>query len=689
MKKYLYSLVILSAMIINSVFANDIEDVLVTSSILGAESQIENPVHIISEEDLNKSGTHSLGEAIDGLLGVTNTDFGSAVGQPVIRGLSGPRIKVLENGLINRDVSGIGADHPIDIDLNNIQQVEIIRGPSSLLYSNGALGGIVNVVDNTITKTDFSDQEVKLGVEHNSVNDGDVHNISFADNIEGYNVSFAYKHADFNNFEVPDEAVIHDEDEDDGDEPELNFLENSDIKTKAYKTGFSKVEDWGYFGLSFKNIENVYGIPFHGEHHDDDDGDDGGNGDGDDHEEERIQSTTDSDTINIKGSYKISNNLINQIDYFYSDTDYTLQELHIGGEEDGNFTNFLNDAQEIGAIFDISNDTLTRKIVVRSMDEDTSILGGEAFMENVDSEETSFGFFINRNFDAMDLDLVIRRDEVSRKSIFNTVDVDRDFDSFSYLIGFGLDINEMTDLSLSFGTVERAPSSVELFMNGAHKAVQRFEVGDINLEAEESRNIDLDLNFDNGIYYGTFNLYRNTVNNYIYREDTVDALGNPIIDNVGPDASELVIANFVQKNAALEGYELQFGTSFDFLNGALALSAGRDYVKATFEDNTYIPRMVPARNIYSISYAEDSLSVDIDLTDVKAQNDISDDVTAGFDMLDLSIGKTLAMEGVEELKVILFANNLLDEKARNHSSTVKNEVPLPGRNIGISFKVSL
>ena len=101
---------------------------------------------------------------------------------------------------------------------------------------------------------------------------------------------------------------------------------------------------------------------------------------------------------------------------------------------------------------------------------------------------------------------------------------------------------------------------------------------------------------------------------------------------------------------------------------------------------------MPARNIYSVSYAEDTLSVDINLTDVKAQNDIGgvgDSVTAGFDLLDLSIGKTLAMEGVEELKVILFANNLLDEKARNHSSTVKNEVPLPGRNIGISFKVSL
>ena len=674
MKKYIYSLLILSAMIINSVLANDIEDVRVTSSILGVDTQIASPLHVVSGEDLNRTGTHSLGEAIDGLLGITNTDFGSAVGQPVIRGLSGPRIKVLENGLINRDVSGIGADHPIDIDLNNIQQVEIIRGPSSLLYSNGALGGIVNVVDNTITKTDFSDQEVKLGVEHHSVSDGNVHNVSFADNIEGYNVSLAYKHADFGLYEIPDEAVIH--------EPghvgeELPYVENSDTKTAAYKVGYSVVEDWGYFGMSLKNIETTYGIPFHGEH---------------DpaqialHGEERIESSTDSDTFNIKGAYIVDNNLINQIDYFYSDTEYSLDETHIGGQHNGEVTNFLNDAQELGAILDISNDSLTRKIVIRSMNEDTSILGEEAFMENVDSEEKSLGFYINRDFDGADLDLVIRRDEVSRSSTFNSVAHDKDFNSFSYLLGFCLDINSVTELTASFGNVERAPSSVEMFMNGAHAAVQRFEVGNPNMEAEESRNIDLGLNFDNGTYNGVLNLYRNNVDNYIYRQDT------GAIDNVGVEPSNLAIANFVQKNAALEGYELQFGTNFSFLNGTLALSAGRDYVKGTFEDNTNIPRIVPARNIYSVSYAEDSLSVDIDLTDVKAQNDIGgvgDSVTAGFDMLDLSIGKTVAMEGVEELKVTLFANNLLDEKARNHSSTVKNEVPLPGRNIGISFKVSL
>ena len=676
MKKTTYIIAILSVISTGIVFANDREEVLVTSSILGLiSSEIENPIHIISEEDINRSGTHSIGESLDNLIGVASTDFGSIVGQPVIRGLSGPRIKVLENGLVNRDVSGIGADHPIDIDLNNIQQVEIVRGPSSLLYSNGALGGIVNVVDNTISKTDFSEQEIKLGLEHNSVNDGDVHNISFADNVGGLNLSLAYKHANFNNFEIPDEAVIH---EPGHTEEEKDHLENSDAKTAAYKTGFSIVEDWGYFGLSFKNIENVYGIPFHGEHEDP--------LPGQVEEEERIESSTDSDTINLKGAYKISNNLINQIDYFYSDTDYSLRELHIGGKHSGEFTDFLNDAQELGAILDVSNDELTQKVVIRFMEEDTSILGEEAFMENVQSEEESIGYYLGAKISDFHLDFGIRRDEVNRKSKFNSVAYNRDFDSTSFVLGFCYELNAFSDLNLTLGSLERAPSSVELFMNGAHVAVQRFEVGNPNLKSEESQNIDLSYNFDNDVIYGSINFYQNDVDNYIYRQDTGQT------DTAGSEPSNLKIANFVQKDAELDGYEIQVGTDFDFLNGNLGVTAGRDSVEGTFVDGSNIPRIVPARDIYSLSYTEDNLSVDIDLTEVNAQSDIGgvgDSATAGFELLDLSISRSFALEGVEDFRVVLFANNLLDEIARNHSSTVKNEVPLPGKNLGIGFRVTL
>ena len=674
MKKIIYMLSILGILVTNFAYAEELEDVVVTSSILGSASQIEKPVHLIGEADLNKTGTLNLGESLDGLLGVSSTDFGSMIGQPVIRGLSGPRIKVLENGLINRDVSGIGADHPIDIDLNNIQQVEIIRGPSSLLYSNGAIGGIVNVVDNTISKQDFSDQEIKLGLEHNSVNDGKVHNVSFNDNLQGVNISFAYKHANFNNFEIPGEAVIHEEGH---DEEEKDHMENSDAKTAAFKSGFSVVEDWGYFGLSFKNIENVYGIPFHGEHEDPVPG-------APHEEEERIESTTDSDTINLKGSYNVSSDLINQIDYFYSDTDYNIRELHIGGEHSGEFTDFLNDAQELGAILDLSNNALTQKIVIRSMDEDTSILGEEAFMENVESSEISFGYYLNKKFSLLDLDFGVRRDEVNRKSKFSSTAYDKDFDSKSYVLGLGFDLNDVTGLSLSVGSLERAPSSVEMFMNGAHAAVQRFEVGNPNMQSEESQNIDLGLRFDNDVAFASINFYQNDVDNYIYRQDTGQT------DTAGSEPSNLKVANFVQKDAELEGYEIEFGTTMNFYNGNLDLSVGRDQVEGTFKDGSNIPRMTPARVIYALSYEEDNLSVDMSLTNVKQQNDIGgvgDTVTAGFELLDLSIGRTMPVDGIEEFKVIFFANNLLDEIARNHSSTVKNEVPLPGKNLGLKLAI--
>ena len=675
MKKIKYMIAILSAISTSIVFANDREEVLVTSSILGLNSsQIENPIHIISEEAINKSGTHSLGESLDNLIGVASTDFGLLIGQPVIRGLSGPRIKVLENGLVNRDVSGIGADHPIDIDLNNIKQIEVVRGPSSLLYSNGALGGIVNVVDNTISKEDFADQEVKFGIEHNSVNDGKVHNINLSDNLQGINLSLSYKHANFNNFEIPDEAVIH---EPGHTEEEKDHLENSDAKTAAYKTGVSIVEDWGYFGVSFKNIENVYGIPFHGEHDENEIAQYG---------EERIESSTDSDTFNIKGSYDISGNFINQVDYFYSDTDYSLIEAHIGGKHNGEKTTFSNDAKEFGAILDISRNDLTQKIVVRSMDEDTSILGEEAFMENVQSEEESIGYYLGAKISDVHLDFGIRRDEVNRKSKFNSTAYDIDTDSTSFVLGFCYELNSFSDLNLTLGSLERAPSSVELFMNGAHAAVQRFEVGNPNLKSEESRNIDLSYNFDNEVFYGTINFYQNDVDNYIYRMDTGQT------DTAGSEPSNLKIANFVQKDAELDGYEIQFGTDFDFLNGNLGLTIGRDSVEGTFTDGSNIPRMVPARDIYTLSYTEDNLSVDIDLTEVNAQSDIGgvgDSATAGFELLDLSVGRSFALEGVEDFRVILFANNLLDEIARNHSSTVKNEVPLPGKNLGIGFRVTL
>jgi Outer membrane cobalamin receptor protein len=158
-KHFIYFLLVLFSA--QYVLADDVEEITVTASLIDEKlSDLGEPVHILSGVDLDAQGRASLGESIDSLLGVSNADYGFSAGQPVIRGLSGNRVKILKNGMVNRDVSAIGVDHPVEIDMNNIQQIEVVRGPSSLLYANGGVGGIINIVDNTIARKAFQEKRL-------------------------------------------------------------------------------------------------------------------------------------------------------------------------------------------------------------------------------------------------------------------------------------------------------------------------------------------------------------------------------------------------------------------------------------------------------------------------------------------------------------------------------------------------
>ena len=393
MKKILSTLLILSAIQTNVISSDDIEEVVVVTSALIDTTEITNPLYVINGNQIIDDATTSLGDAIDSYLGISIADYGSAVGQPIIRGMSGPRVKILKNGMVNRDVSGLGADHLNDVDLNDVQQIEIVKGPSSLLYANGTIGGIINIVDDCISALNYELPELKVGYETQSVNDGSSEFINFKNNFNGFNVNIGYKNTEFGNYDIPNGAIMHEEDHDDhGDEDHhdedeyeenLGFVNNSDFAVEATKFGISRAGDWGYVGVSVDNLESLYGIPFHGDDHDDEHGDE--------HGEERIFSTTDSESFTIKGSYNVNGNLVNKIDYTYRDTDYTLTEAHAEEEEHDEHegeeeheehapTVFANNATEYGAIFDISNDIRTQKLSFNYVDEDSSIVGEEAFM---------------------------------------------------------------------------------------------------------------------------------------------------------------------------------------------------------------------------------------------------------------------------------------------------------------------
>lgn len=357
--------------------ADSIEEVIVTSAYVHQTAGAnERPLHVMSGDDVTNAATQSLGESLDSLLCVASTDYGSAVGQPVIRGLSGDRIKVLNNGMAVRDVSGLGGDHINDIDMNNVQQIEVVRGPSSLLHANGSIGGIINVVDKTIAREDFATPTFRLGLESQSVNDGDAHQLSYENTVGGLNVSFAYKDSQFDDFDVPSGALLHHEEEpdadphhddehheDDGHDDEghenegheydvhkehqqsLENLANSDFESTSKRLGISKTGDWGYFGVSVNKVESLYGIPFHGDSHGDEhDGEHGDEHDGEHgdehvieepHEGERIYFSTKSDVFNLEGAYLFNNRWLKRVNYYFRDSDYSLTEQHVDGEHHG------------------------------------------------------------------------------------------------------------------------------------------------------------------------------------------------------------------------------------------------------------------------------------------------------------------------------------------------------------------
>ena len=715
-------------------------------------SDIENPLHVVSGDDLSATASQSLGESLDGLLGVSSADYGSGVGQPIIRGMSGNRVKILNNGMVVRDVAGIGVDHVNDVDLNNIQQIEIVRGPSSLLYANGTIGGIINIVDSTIAREDFAESELKLGLEAQSVNDGDSHNLSYQNNLGGLNFSFAYKDSQFDNFDVPTGAILHDEEheehEDDHDEDhedeheeEVGFLSNSDFENKALRLGVSKAGDWGYFGVSVNSVESIYGIPFHGDDHGDEHGEEHegeehegeehegeeheGEEHGDEHEGERIFSSTDSEVVNVEGAYIVSNSWLKKVNYFIRDTDYSLTEQHAEeehegeeheGEEHGDEehaegpTVFSNESREYGAIFDLSNDDLLQKISLNFVDEDMSIVGEEAFMNPTVSEEMTLGYYLSKQVDSFHLDLGIRHDRTSRKGSVSHEEeheeehhdeheeeqhdeemdyFSKDYNATSFAMSLSKDLNENFDLNVSAGMVERTPSAMELFMNGAHLATGRLEIGNTDLESEQSTNFDATLSYENEGVFGTFTLFKNDVANYIYLQDETAEAHDEHDDE--DDHGGLIKANYLQQNAQFVGYELEMGTVFELGDGDLTLSFGRDSVAGEFRDDSNIPRMTPDRNIYAVSYAKNSLELKLDLKDVGSQRDIgtNETVTNGFNMLNFNAVKTFTFGKKQTATVSLFAKNLLDEVARNHSSFVKDEVPLPGRNLGIKVQLSL
>ena len=764
-----YALPVVALIIAPLAFSQEstLEEVVITSSFTHqVQGQNESSVAVIPGTDITENFTQSLGEHLTTIAGVSSNNFGPAVGQPVIRGLSNNRVKVLQNNLVVRDVAGIGPDHPIDLDLGNIEQVEIVRGAAALLHSNGASGGIINVVDNTIAKSDIEEPLFTLSAEQQTGNEGEGFSTAFKRNIGGFNVSYSFTGFDAQDYEVPNGAVLHegeehddhDEDHDDHDEDhdehdedheeDMGTLANSDFETKAHRFGISKTGEWGFLGASYQDISYTYGIPFHGEHadhdeeghgedHDDDhegeehDDDHEGEEHHDEHEGERIVSQTDSEVFTIEGLLNVNNALLNSVQFSIRDTDYTLFEQHAEGDHEGEHedeheghseepTFFTNDSTEVQMIFNLGSAENPRRVVVNQVSERVAVLGEEAFKEPVKSTETTIGAFGGFDVSGFDIDVGIRYDDIERKGTIREMHEEEEHEeeehdeeehhdehegfelepftfkdqSVSGVITIGRNLTDSLSGAVNLGFVTRTPSAMELFMNGEHLAVARYEVGDANLKPEESNNIDFNLFYNDETWFASASIYRNTIDNYIYLRDESEEEHEEHEEEGHEGEHEehggLLLAEYMQADATFSGYEIEIGRRFNIAGGELEVRLHRDQVKADFSAGGNVPRITPSRNVFAMDYSRGMTRAMVEVQDVGSQNAISsfETPTADFRLVNGRLSHSIDVGDGAMLTISAFGRNLTDEIARSHTSFVKDEVPLAGRNIGIKASLS-
>ena len=303
--------------------AEAIEEIRVTAHPLSEiDGHVARPVQVLSKEELKTRSVSNIGETVANELGVTSSDFGPGSGRPIIRGLGNSRVQVLEDGLSTMDVSSKSADHSVSVEGVLADQVEIFRGPATLLFGSGAVGGIINVVNGRILDYVPDDVEGEVALQYETVSDGmtGAGRFNFGVGNFAFHINGMARNTD--DYNIPGFAEIE------PGESRRGTLANSSRDTENIAGGLSWVGARGYAGFSVSHYENKYGIPGHhhhghdehdhglddmdihdehdhdeeDEHHDDEEGDhdhneeDGHDEDGDhDHDEDEHHDDADGD----------------------------------------------------------------------------------------------------------------------------------------------------------------------------------------------------------------------------------------------------------------------------------------------------------------------------------------------------------------------------------------------------------
>jgi len=706
-------------------------------------SSIESalPVNVISGDELRLKQASTLGETLKNEVGVHSSYFGPVSSSPIIRGMDGPRVLITQNGLDVGDASRVGPDHAVSAEAGTAQQVEVLRGPSTLFYGSGAIGGVVNVVDNRVPTT--IDNQIDYLLKHNDVADENEATLNINTGYKSLAVHLDAFWRESNDYKIPgyataedshddhdeehDEEGHEDEHEDEHAEEEIKgLLENSASKSSGFTIGSSYLFDAGYVGLSYGRMERTYGIPghAHSEHEEDEH---------DEHEETEMEHNEEGavfgdlvqDRYQLLSEISFEDSFINRLMSKVAYTDYQHQEIE-GGEVGTQFNNEMLETR-----FDLYHqavDGWKGAWTLHYKENDFKAIGEEAFTSPSTTESIAVAWLEEKHVDNVLWQLGARIEHVELSASGEVESHDEHGDELDGHDEEELHFNKQsfTPISASLGAVweysagynvgfsaafsQRAPSASELFSNGAHIGTSTYEVGalfevheedhelhvelsDQNVELETAYNLDItwrkfegDFGFVASAFYNHIDDYYYQANTGLFAEDGHEDHDEALEEDHADESEGLPVYVFQQNNVVMYGIEAEL---FYQVTPSLKATLFTDYIHAKLTDGDNLPRIPPMRIGGQFNYITDEYSAELSATHYFKQSDTAEleTETDGYTMLDANFNYFINNVG-DDMVAFLKVNNITDEEARVHTSFLKNVSPLPARGVTVGIRGS-
>ncbi|PJI97587.1 iron complex outermembrane receptor protein [Acidovorax sp. 69] len=638
---------------------------------LGA-NDMTTPVSVLEGDELVRRREGTLGETLNSEPGITSSHFGAGASRPIIRGMDGPRVKVLSDGAELHDASTISPDHAVVSEPLLATQIEVLRGPSALLYGNGAVGGVVNVLDGKIP-TAVPQKGYEGSAELRA-------NTGAREGAGAFSLT-----GGAGNLAVHVEGVARDA----GDYgvgkgwSGGNKVLGSFNRTDTGSVGLSWVGDQGYLGAAYTRQTAKYGLPghnhsFEGCHTHGDHlhcGAHAGEEEGDGHDHGAAAGDVPvvdlrSERFDIRGELRNPFAGFSALRLRAGVTDYVHDEVEDGAIS----TTFKNKAYDTRV--ELQHEPIAGfkgLIGLQTSQRKFAADGAEAYVEPTITRK--LGFFALEEYRLGDwrFEAALRHDRQTAEA--QTSSIERSHNGTSASLGAVWKFTPGYQVGTSFTHASRAPTAEELYAQGLHMATSTYERGNANLKSEISQNIDVSLRKTSGDTTFGVSVFKNRINNYIYGR-TLD------------EVDGLQLLQYSQADATFTGIE---GQVRQRLNRNFGITLFGDTVRARLADGGgLLPRIPATRAGVRLDANWQAWEGQVEWVQVARQNRVADFETAtpGYGMLNLGISYNGQLSNGSPWQVYLKANNLTDRLAYAHTSFIKNAAPLMGRNVTVGVKVA-